>query len=489
MRFWSGGFNGQASIIRIYAVDAQIASGTTFTINYNNSPTRHQLSAFGVSGVANETPQTNRYTGFGFGGGSPLSLSTYAADGDLAISIITHVGSGANGDSGTASSGFTEYQDGPSNASTPFIHQYVEYQVMTTAGTVTSSPTFVSDTGNIFGVMATFRPASLGQIDQSQLFESLGQTYLTEGPTASGPFAFFEDRTISIPSAAVGGNITLTPAVAGATASALTPTLIEMLQPAVAGSTGSAVGPQVVLTIPPSVAAATASALGPTIRLVVPPAVANATASALGPQVNLIVPPGAASATGSGLNPNINLIVLPGSGSATASAPVPTILIGLFILPATASATASGLVPTLQTTVAPTVATATASTLTPALASQVLPAVATATASALAPVLATRILPPVATATGSALTPTLIVRVTPSAASAAASALVPVIVTTGIVAIVTGRFGSDPSRGYATRHSPGEYGTNPSPPGFASEPHPPGFSTDPSGGGYASEPE
>jgi len=210
----TGGYNGRATICRLYAASGTIPNGTVLTVNYNQSPTRHQLSAFGVSGVANETPELSRITNFGFGGGSPMSLSTYGKSGDLAISIISHVGSGASSDSATPTSGFTEYQDGPSNATTPFLHQYVEYQILGSTGTVTSSPTFVSDTGNILGVFATFREAPA--LFRSTLFDEAGDDYLTAGPYSDGPLAFFEDRNFSAP-----------PAVAAPTATPQNPLIVR----------------------------------------------------------------------------------------------------------------------------------------------------------------------------------------------------------------------------------------------------------------------
>lgn len=153
--------NGADVQIRVYAAVA-IPSGTTFTVNYSASPTRHELGAFGVSGVADATPDAFHIGNGDGAGGVPVASTAGAspAVGDLAVGTWAHVGAGANGDSGTPTTGFTEFDDTFVSSATPFLHAYTEYRLLAAAGVATSSPTFANNSGGWLGQVIVYQPAT-----------------------------------------------------------------------------------------------------------------------------------------------------------------------------------------------------------------------------------------------------------------------------------------------------------------------------------------
>jgi hypothetical protein len=90
------------------------------------------------------------------------------------------------------------------------------------------------------------------------------------------------------------------------------------------------------------------------LRVTVAPAVATATGSALVPVLSVVIPPAVATATAAGLIPTIVIsggavTITPPVATATALGLVPNIAISITILAPVATATATGLVPSLVT--------------------------------------------------------------------------------------------------------------------------------------------
>jgi hypothetical protein len=191
--FPNGGQNGNLYQIRIYCPTGSPID-TNWTINYDQSPTRHSISAIGIPGVADATPDANHIGSANGSGGTPSATTAGStpASGDFAIGQCIHVGSGANGETGTPTSGFTEWQDGPVvGSSTPFLHQYVEYEALTGSGAVTTSPTFNSNTGGWVIGIVVYQPAATGGITiDAPLATGAGTAYTPTGSmTATAPEA------------------------------------------------------------------------------------------------------------------------------------------------------------------------------------------------------------------------------------------------------------------------------------------------------------
>jgi len=146
--------------------------------------------------------------------------------------------------------------------------------------------------------------------------------------TPGGPPILIRQLLAEI-AAVVPQDVTITPAVATATALANIPTLIVTVLPAVAGAAAAGLVPTLGVRVLPAVSTATAAGLVPTLKVTLLPAVATATATALVPTLQITIAPAVATAT--------------------ATAPAPTLVLPITILAPVATATASGLVPTIVT--------------------------------------------------------------------------------------------------------------------------------------------
>lgn len=156
-----GGQNGDGGFVNVYG-GATITNGTTFTINYDQSPTRHWVAAVGVPGMAKAVADAN-HIGTGNGTGTQPTATTAGstpAAGDIAWGIHIHVGAGAQNETGTPTTNFTEMVDGPFvGGVSPFMHGYLEYDVLAAGGAATSAPTFLSNSGGWLSMVVVFQPA------------------------------------------------------------------------------------------------------------------------------------------------------------------------------------------------------------------------------------------------------------------------------------------------------------------------------------------
>lgn len=404
--------NPALGVFRCY-LPSGMAASTTVTVTWDSANARKTLQGIVWHNVANQNVVA---TGRNASSGTPLNAGTstgsrvtdgvhFAAYG-INSTLSTNTFSPGNDEEGT----MTEEAEQLVGAST-FHYLYCQDRasnVIHPAG-MTAPVTPV----NAIALYIGWQGIWAGVPDYVDYAE-VDREFLDPGPWSNGPQVFFEDRSFLSVAAAASADVTITPGVADANASALTPsviltippgvanasasalgvTIIETLQPGVANSAASALGPGPTIIVPPGVANASASALVPTLRLTLAPGVAGSTATALGVGAGIVVPPGVAGASATALTPTIIELIAPGVAGASATALGPTVFIGIVVAPATAVASASALTPTLLLTVAPGIAGASASALTPAARLIVAPSVASASANAPVPTLILPIIAP-----------------------------------------------------------------------------------------------
>lgn len=147
-------------------------------------------------------------------------------------------------------------------------------------------------------------------------------------------------------------SITISPAVATATAAGPVPTLIEVVLPGAAAATASGPTPTIAEVVLPAAAGATADAPAPSIpgaNIVITPPVADAAASGPTPSLAETVITPAAAATAAGPTPVISIVLISPAAGATADGPTPTIVVSgtgpITIMAPVAEATAEGISP------------------------------------------------------------------------------------------------------------------------------------------------
>lgn len=287
-------------------------------------------------------------------------------------------------------------------------------------------------------------------------------------PWASEDVVAFLERTAD----------SLTPAVASAAATAVSPTILIggiTVLPSAAASTATAIAPTVIygaLAVTPAQASASATAISPTVihgALAVIPAVASAAGAAVPPTVvygAVSLAPAVAAAVATAIAPSVQaggaVSLAPAPAATAATAIAPTVVLGaVTVLPAVASVAAAAVSPAVvygALSITPTTATAAATAIAPTVligAASITPAPAAAVAVAVAPGVvygATTATPAAASAQATAIAPTILaggITLAPAAAAMAASALAPLVVY-GAVSL-----GPDPAQAAGAALAPG----------------------------------
>lgn len=388
-------------------------------------------------------------------GTDELALETTAGAGEI-VSESTSGGTQENSFFYTTPSGE------PDSAAWPLGTYRVQFNA-TTIGTnlIFGVDTFGANPGNVrrenSGLTSNLETNSIGNVHAAPAGLKLSSTTLSwTAGNASDRWAFLVEQesfaahgneTLALtcdsdcwtdgPWAAAGGGVTVAPATASATASAISPAVIQSslsIAPANAQGVASAVDPAVVLgslTINPAAGLMTASAVDPAVV-----------------QGSISIAPGSAQALAAAVDPTVvqgSVSLTPGVASATASASGPTVIIGgggVTVTPAAAVATASAIDPAVvqgSVSIAPAKAQGVASAVNPAVvlgSLNINPAAGLTTASAADPTVnisggGVTVTPGAASSTASAIDPAVVLgslSINPAAAIATAAAQDPAVV-------------------------------------------------------------